>query len=114
MRLSELLKADVVDVNGENIGRVHDARLVRDGPVQGSFGPGYRLQGLVVGAGSIGARLGFDRGTVHAPAPLKLLFRWIHKDSKFVEWVHVRSVEKGVVRLGARAEDLPAVPPLRQ
>ena len=39
MRLSDLLGAEVVDQAGESAGRVHDVRLVQDGPVLGGSGP---------------------------------------------------------------------------
>jgi sporulation protein YlmC with PRC-barrel domain len=39
MRLSELLGAEVVDEAGRSAGRVHDVRLVQDGPVVAASGP---------------------------------------------------------------------------
>ena len=114
MRLSDLLKSDVVDSQGRRVGRVHDARMVRDGPEQGAFGPAYRMQGLIVGAGSWGSRLGYDRGEVKGPWALKKLFQWFHSDAKFVDWSLVAGLQDGVVNLSVRVEELPAVPMLRQ
>ena len=37
MRLSELLGAEVLDEAGRSAGRVHDVRLVQDGPVLGGL-----------------------------------------------------------------------------
>jgi sporulation protein YlmC with PRC-barrel domain len=39
MRLTDLLGAEVVDRSGQHAGRVHDVRLVQDGPLVGGFGP---------------------------------------------------------------------------
>ena len=39
MRLTDLLGAEVVDRCGQPAGRVHDVRLVQDGPLIGGFGP---------------------------------------------------------------------------
>jgi hypothetical protein len=114
MRLSELLRAEVLDARGERVGRVHDVRLVRNGPVQGGFGPAYRLHGLLVGAGSWGSRLGFDRGNVKAPLPLKLLFRWFHQDAKFVDWNLVQRIQGREIHLSVARADLPPIPPLVQ
>jgi len=49
MRLSELLGCVVVDERGRLVGRVHDVRLVQDGPPIGQFGASLRLLGLLVG-----------------------------------------------------------------
>ena len=58
MRLSEILEHDVIDVEGHHVGRVHDVRVVREGPPQGMFGPSYQVAGLVIGGAAIGSRLG--------------------------------------------------------
>jgi len=112
MRLSDLLGAEVLDAAGEPVGKIRDVRLVRDGPVQGVFGPGYRVQGLVVGGGAFGARLGFDRRDVRGPLPLKLLFRRLHRKARFVEWPLVEALQDRVVRIRAARADLPPVPRL--
>jgi sporulation protein YlmC with PRC-barrel domain len=112
MRLSELLGAEVVDADGRVVGTVHDARFVRDGPVQGLFGAAYRLQALVVGPASIGVRLGYDRSRMGGPAPLKAAFRRIHRRARLVEWSRIASVEPGTIRLAGAAPDLPPVPDL--
>lgn len=106
--------AEVFDRDGKRVGKVHDVRFVKDGPVQGAFGPAYRLHGFIVGTGSIGTRLGFDRGEVKGPLPLKALFRWIHGNAKFADWGVVEAVSENEVRLKVAAGDLHPVPPLRQ
>jgi hypothetical protein len=113
MRLSDLLRSEVFDADGERIGHVHDVRFVRDGPDQGAFGPAYRLQGLIVGTGSLGSRLGFDRADVRGPLPLKAFFRWLHANTKFIEWPLVEKVNDNKITVRARKDDLPTVPPLK-
>lgn len=113
MRLSELFSAHVVDREGKPVGKIHDVRFVKDGPVQGAFGPAYRLEGLIVGQSAVGTRLGFDRGDVKGPVPLKALFRWLHSSALFVDWAVVESVEDETIRLKVARADLRPVPPLR-
>jgi len=106
MRFSDLLRSQVIDAEGQEVGDVHDARFVKDGPVQGAFGPGYRLQGLVVGHGNFGVRLGFDRASVKGPWLLKKLFQRLHAEARFVDWSSVDSIEDEKIRLNVRAADL--------
>jgi sporulation protein YlmC with PRC-barrel domain len=106
MRFSDLLRSKVIDSEGHEVGEVHDARFVKDGPVQGAFGPGYRLQGLVVGKGSFGVRLGFDRASVRGPWVLKKLFQSLHADARFVDWSSIESIGGEKIRLSVRAADL--------
>ena len=61
MRLTDLLGAEVVARCGQPAGRVHDVRLVQDGPVVDGFGAALRLDGLLVGGRAVGARLGYER-----------------------------------------------------
>ena len=107
MRLSDLLGAEVVDETGASAGRVHDVRLVQDGPLVGGFGAALRLDGLVVGRRAIGTRLGFERGnTMKGPLPVRLLAGWLHHDGRYVEWRRIRSIEPNLVRISGTVEDL--------
>ena len=101
MRMSDLLGAEVVDDQGTSLGRVLDVRLVRDGPISGSFGSLFRIQGLVADRRSLGTRLGFERPTMRGPLVLKRLFHWIHRDSRVIDWERVRSIEEGRIRVRA-------------
>jgi len=92
MRLSDLLEAEVVDRNGDRIGHVHDVRLVQDGPPLGTWGAALRLEGLVVGRGSIGTRLGITRPQMKGPWILKLLFARQRSSRVLVPWDRVRDV----------------------
>ncbi len=104
MRLSELLGCEVVDADGERLGKVHDVVLVQDGPVQGSWGAALRLEALMVGTGSIATRLGVDRRTSNRPRIVAMWFsrrrRWV------VPWDQVDERGDGCLTLTCRVEDL--------
>jgi sporulation protein YlmC with PRC-barrel domain len=110
MRLSDLLHSEVVDADGVALGSVDDVRLVQDGPVQGVFGAALRVEGLLVGRGGLGVRLGFTRVGVKGPKPLKALFGAMERRSRYVRWEQVASADDRVVRLLARAGDVGPVP----
>ena len=90
MRLNDLLDSEVVDRNGQRIGHVHDVRLVQDGPPLGSWGAALRLEGLVVGRGSLGARLGLAHPHMRGPWILKLVFG---RKRVLVPWNQVQDIE---------------------
>jgi len=114
MRLSDLMRCKVFDSQGAVIGKVQDARCTREGPVQGVFGPAYRIHGLIVGRRSFGARLGYDRADVRGPIGLKAFFRWLHAHDRFVEWPQIAKIEENEIHLKVAISDLPSVPMLRQ
>jgi uncharacterized protein YrrD len=111
MRLSELLGAEVLDEAGRSAGRVHDVRLVQDGPVVGGFGAALRLDGLLVGGRAVGARLGYERGKMKGPLPVKLLTGWLHHDGRYVEWNRIRSIEPDRILISGSISDLPEPEP---
>jgi hypothetical protein len=100
MRLSELLTSEVVTEGGERVGHVRDVRLVRDGPALPGFGPSYRVHELLVGKGSLGARLGLDRDHMRKPWLLRMLFG--RRPPQIVPWSSVISVSDGRVRVRAQ------------
>ncbi|MGZ4677884.1 MAG: hypothetical protein ACXVJ7_09135 [Acidimicrobiia bacterium] len=106
MRLSDYLGCQVVDAAGRPLGRVLDARLVPDGPPRGAFGRSLRLHDLIIGRGSLGARLGLDRDRVHGPWLLKILFarRRLHR----IPWEVIDrvEVEHRTIRLTVTGEEL--------
>jgi sporulation protein YlmC with PRC-barrel domain len=107
MRLSDLLGAEVVDRAGRSAGRVHDVRLVQDGPVVGGFGAGLRVDGLVVGRRAVGARLGYERGRMRGPLPVKLVAGWLHHDGRYVPWERVEAITEDRIHISGSADDLP-------
>jgi hypothetical protein len=110
MRLSELLGTEVRDVDGVRVGRVHDVRLVQDGPLLGSFGAALRVDGLVVGQGGrngVAVRLGYHRQRVNGPYVLNRLVLAMERGARFVPWSAVDHVDRDVVRVGSRIDELP-------
>jgi hypothetical protein len=93
MRLSDLLASTVVDERGHVYGKVDDVRLVQDGPLLGAFGAALRVDGIVIGRGGLGVRLGFLRGKIGAPWLLNALFTRLERRAKYVSWQQVRSYE---------------------
>ena len=111
MRLSDLLGADVVDEAGRSAGHVHDVRLVQDGPLVGAFGAGLRVDGLIVGRRSLGARLGYERREMRGPLLVKLAVGWLFHDGRYVAWDRVQQVEPDRILISGSVEDLPAPGP---
>jgi len=110
MRLSELIAATVVDVDGQSVGGVGDVRLVQDGPYQEAFGAALRVEGLVAGRHGLAARLGYDRGDVKGPWLLWTVFRRSESRARYVAWEQVAEIRDGVVHLSVRADALRGIP----
>jgi hypothetical protein len=88
MRLGELLRAEVYDADGVLVGHVRDVRIEQDGPPHGYRGqPLFRVQGLIVGPGALGERLGYGRAEVQGPWLFKKIFS---RDERFVPWEQIR------------------------
>ena len=107
MRLGELLRSNVIDERGRKLGSVDDVRLVQDGPVLGGFGAALRVDGLVVGKGGLGVRLGFHRAQVKGPWPLKAVLGARERRARYVPWARVKSWSDGVVLVSGSVENLP-------
>lgn len=109
MRLSDLLHRTVVDVDGAEVGSVDDVGLVQDGPPVANFDAALRVEGLVVGAGAFGLRLGYHRAGVRGPWLLKTVFTRLERRARYVPWDDVVTMEGSVVRIGTSADQLPRV-----
>ncbi len=99
MRMTQLLGSEVRDRAGRSLGRVHDVRMVRDGPSLGAFGASLRIHSLVVGPVAIGSRLGLTRKDVKGPWPLKALMARLHRNIVSVHWGELWSIEEHLIRL---------------
>jgi hypothetical protein len=109
VRISDLLNRAVVDAAGTELGRVHDVRLVQDGPLLEGVQAAFRLDGLVVGGGTLGIRLGYHRNQVRGPAPLRALFTRLERRAHYAPWREVVVEDEGPIRLRCRAAQLPAL-----
>jgi sporulation protein YlmC with PRC-barrel domain len=112
VRLSDLLGQRVVDAAGAELGRVHDVRLVQDGPPVGPFGAGLRVTHLIVGPSAVASRLGYDRADVGAPWIVAAVARRLRRRALLVPWDEVEAMDGGVVTLTRRADgpDAPIAP----
>jgi sporulation protein YlmC with PRC-barrel domain len=108
MRLSELLDHDVVDEAGNDLGIVHEVHLVQDGPQVAGGAQSLLLHGLYVGRGSVARRLGYIRGIVRGPLPVRLLLA--HGRVRYVPWARVRDIGDRITVSGD-ADDLPPTAP---
>jgi sporulation protein YlmC with PRC-barrel domain len=108
MRLSELLASEVVTERGERLGKVRDVRLVRDGPKLPDGRLAYRVDALLVGKGSLGARLGLDREHVRRPWALVRLFG--RRSPRLVPWSSVLTVGGGRVKVRADTKPVGGAP----
>src|SRR5215210_6371877 len=70
MRLSDLLDVLVIDSSLEEVGRVHDVLLTQDGPMLGDEAS-FRIEGVIVGRGALGTRLGYVRTDMSGPWLIK-------------------------------------------
>ena len=107
MILSDLLSAEVVDASGRAAGRVHDVRLVQDGPSVGGLDAGLRVEGLIVGRRAFGARFGYERSAMKAPLLVRLVFGWLGHDGRWVDWSRISALEPGRITISGSAADLP-------
>jgi sporulation protein YlmC with PRC-barrel domain len=101
MRLSDLLGSEVFEADGTSLGHVRDVRLVADGRTIGAFGSALRVHGLVVGRGSVGARLGLGRSQMRGPWLLKAVFG--RRPRHLVDWTEVSSLGLKTVHLAQGA-----------
>ena len=85
-RVGLLFGLEAFDLDGRPIGRVHDVRLRRDGPIIAGFGPALRVEGLVIGRGSLANRLGFDRHDITGPWPLDVWGKHAARRARYVPW----------------------------
>jgi hypothetical protein len=108
VHMSDVLDTEVVDRDGVAVGVVSDVRLVQDGPYIEGFGSALRVDALVVGRGGVGVRLGFVRGGVRGPRPLRVLAGLLEGRARLVRWDSV-SYADGTFRTADRRDELPRV-----
>ena len=106
MRLSDLVHRPVVDSGGRSVGYVQDVRAVQDGPVLGSWGAAFRVEGLIVTRRRWTSVLGFDAGRERGPAAVARLVGMLLRRSHFVPWEDVVSWDGERIAIAVREEDL--------
>jgi sporulation protein YlmC with PRC-barrel domain len=112
MRLSELLGADVVDADGDAVGRVTDVRLARTGPVGTGVLARLVVESLLVSPHHAGAMLGYERRHDQGPALLRALVRRLHRHAVVIRWDDVDDWDAAAhrVRLGRDHDRHPPEP----
>jgi hypothetical protein len=103
--LGLLFGRPAVDADGQSIGRVHDIRLRRDGPIIPGFGPALRVEGLILGRGSIAKRLGLDRKDITGPWPLDAWGKRAARHAKFIPWESV-AIEGDHIKCAQRLAEM--------
>lgn len=88
MRLADLLWAQARDADGEELGQVHDVRLRLE--EDGHDAPRLVVESIIVGAGTVGRRLGYAHGGVEGPWLLARLFEWAARHAREAKWTDVR------------------------
>lgn len=101
MRLSELLKLETVNEQGERLGHVHDVRFAS---VAGQP-EGWDATTLIVGPRGFAVRLGYGHGPVQRPRALAVLLRWGTRKGLEVPWERVVAVEEHRVVISGRRSD---------
>ena len=89
MRLSDLLRSEVVDTNGRRYGTIEDVLIVQDGPLLLPFGAAFRVDRIIVGTGRAGTRLGYNREGLRGPWLLRVLFGAIERRAHDIPWAAV-------------------------
>src|SRR5205823_2097617 len=105
LRVSDLVGAQVFDVDGDPIAGVAEVRLRADGPAIDAVGVAMTVDSLLVGLGAVGDRLGF--ALPHGPTrpfPLDRVFRALARRARVIPWPSVDELGPRCIRLSvARA-----------
>jgi hypothetical protein len=86
VKLSDLLRSDVVDTNGRSFGTIEDVLIVQDGPLLLPFGAAFRVDRLIVGTRRVGTRLGYNREGIRGPWLLRALFGTVERRAREIPW----------------------------
>lgn len=101
--LRDLLGSRVVDAAGNDVGIdvgiVHDAVAVQDGPVEIGSGALLRVDGLRIGGNGFATRPGYASEDMKGPWMLKALFRFLLRRGVEVPWSMVERWDDDTVDL---------------
>jgi sporulation protein YlmC with PRC-barrel domain len=101
MILSDLLRSEVFDADGNRLGKVADVRFRLEGR---TTPPAARMIGIIVSPHTNASFLGYERDTLGRPVILDRLLQWIHRGSFLVDWGDIQRLNDTTVRLRAGYE----------
>lgn len=111
-RLSELLRMEVVDVRGRDLGRITDVngRTLTDGG--DVLGP-IRLTEAFVGPWLVGSRLGYSSPDVEGPFVIDRIVAAVHRKARWHDWAEIVDISWAEcrARLGEGGRDPVGEPP---
>jgi hypothetical protein len=92
MQLSDVLGKPVVDRAGRQLGVAHDVRLVR----KNEYGQrdALHVEGVVIGPGGIGLRLGYGSSELAGPWILRLIFGTLARRARYAPWSAITVQER--------------------
>lgn len=94
---SALLGTEVVDADGQSLGKLHDLRL--------AAGAGHGVAAIVTGRGVVAERFGYARGEVVGPWLLAAFMHRLARDTHEVPWSDLTEIGKTVIRVSGRADE---------
>lgn len=107
MRLSDLLRSEVVDQRGRSLGRVRDVRLDVDRTAAERSAPRDLVATeLIVGAGFVAERLGYAFGPVEGPALVRWLMKRWARSLRTIAMDDVEEISEGRVLASVDRDDL--------
>lgn len=101
MRASDLLKCEVVNEAGDDLGHVHDVRfeaLTEDAQ-------GWSATAILVGRGGFAARLGYVHGTVTRPWIVGAALRAWSRHGLEIPWDRIVDVQSERIVVSGTRED---------
>lgn len=101
MRVSDLLKCDVVNEAGDDLGHVHDVRFeaLRDDPI------GWSASAILVGRSGFAARLGYVHGAVHRPKVVAAALRAWSRHGLEIPWDRIVAVHPDRIVVSGGPDD---------
>jgi hypothetical protein len=107
MRAVDLIGARVYDVDGAELGAVHDLVFEAQGAhIVDSGQPAYRLTALECGAVGVAHRLGYGQRDMTGPWPLNRLLARLTQRSMTVAWKRVATIDGAHIHLDVARVDL--------
>jgi hypothetical protein len=90
-RISDLLGARVITLDGHEIGHINDVRLAPGQTIRGVRAE-LLVAGLVISDRHAGSMLGYDRRSDQGPWLVRALVRRLHRKARYLPWTAVEHV----------------------